>query len=55
MTVIVAGLVYLGFVLVIAVRNKGVFMRKEAVIARWYYIGFLILSVILALLTDFFR
>lgn len=55
MSVIFGGLLYLIFVLVIAIKNKGIFMRKEAAFAKWYYVGFLILSVVLALMTDFFR
>lgn len=55
MSVIVGGLLYLIFVLIIAIKNKGLLMRKEAIFAKWYYVGFLLLSCFLAILTDFFR
>lgn len=55
MSVIVSGLFYLLFVMVMGIKNKGLFMKKEALFARRFYIGFLLISCLLAVLTDFFR
>ena len=55
MVVIVGSLVYLIYVLITAIKNKGLLMRREALFSRWYYVGFLVISCFLALLTDFFR
>lgn len=54
MSVIVAGLVYLVFALIVSIRNKGILMRREALFARWYYAAFILISCLLAVLTDFF-
>lgn len=55
MFVIAAGLIYLILLLIIALKNKGVLQRREAMIGRWSYIIFLLVSCGLAVLTDFFN
>jgi Ca2+/Na+ antiporter len=48
-------MLYIIYVLVIAVKNNGKLAKGEALVGKWYYIVFLVLSCCLALLTDFFR
>lgn len=55
MLVIFAGLIYLIYKLVTVIIQKGVLMRREARISRYYYFGFLGASTFLAVLTDFFN
>lgn len=54
MSVIIGGLAYLICAFIVSIRNKGILMRKEAVFARWYYAAFILISCLLAVLTDFF-
>lgn len=53
--VVGAGLIYLMLLLIVALKNKGILQRQEAMIGRWSYVIFLVVACILAVLTDFFN
>lgn len=54
MTVILSGLIYLIFLLVVTIKKKGVLMYKQAIFARWFYIAFVMVTCVLAILSDFY-
>lgn len=54
-TVILSGIIYLVFLLIVTIMKRGVLMSRQAMFARWFYLGFMLITCILAVLSDFFN
>lgn len=47
--------VYLATIFIIVIKKEGFLKKLEALSARIYYVSFVIIACLLAILTDFFK